>query len=111
MEIKESSYPVTTYKYEHGYGAAYGTRLPGTEEVTHIHGAWVHYREQGKGFGSEYHRDRLDHFEKDECIKLLTCIVNKDNAAEVKILKNNGWEFLKEFNNGFSDLILCCKEV
>jgi ribosomal protein S18 acetylase RimI-like enzyme len=99
------------FTHTHGWGTA--TRTPGSGEVYHIHDVYVSYKERGKGLGNKYHEERIKYLEDQGDVTLVTCIVNKKNEAEIKILKKNGWKFLHEFDNKERDqrLILCCRHI
>lgn len=93
--------------FEHGLGYGRALVLPGSGEVFHIHGSYVNHANRGQGLGDIYHKERLDHIKEEGSAKLLTCIVNKNNEAEVKILKKNGWKFIHYFDN----CILCVYDI
>lgn len=98
--------------FDHGNGEATATAVPGTAEVMHIHDAVVDEPHRGKGLGAKYHEERLEWFEHDDSITLLTCIVNADNEPQLHILKTHGWERIKKFKGAQGqELYLCCKEV
>jgi RimJ/RimL family protein N-acetyltransferase len=112
MEIK---YEGDTMRFDHGggLGRAWATPLPGTYEVQHIHGSYIRHEHRGAGLGGLFHKERLRYFKEEfPSAKVLTCIVNAENEPEIKILKKNGWEFLRTFNSFEGrDLILCFKEL
>ena len=86
--------------------------LPGTEEVKHISGASVQSDYRRLGLGLKYHGERLEFFKEEGCTKALTCIVNANNVAEIKILETHGWERLKTFKGlENQDLLLYFKEL
>jgi len=96
----------------HDHGLAYMTEIPGTAFCYHISHSNVVPTHRGKGLGSLYHRERLDHIETLGAT-LATCVVNKNNVAEIKILQRNGWKFLHEFPDKEREetLILCCRDI
>lgn len=106
---------VQAYKFDvhfkHEHGEARGSSLTGTDEVMHIHSAFVSFDARGQGLGDKYHKERINLLTEEACIKYLTCIVNSDNQAQIKIVEKNGWELLKEFDGFVNKLRLYGKQL
>lgn len=108
----EVTYTGNTTVFQHEHGSARATPHPGTGEIYHVHGFYVNFNQRNRGFGSQYHKERLDLFIADPCVTTLTCIVAADNVAELKIMKKFGWEQLKAFRNTSGEaLFLFSKDV
>lgn len=112
MNTEYSIRSVTVTLFNHEHGSCVGTHLPGTGEVVHLANSYITHQQRGKGLGSQYHQERLNHLIDDEKVTLVTCIIRMDNEPQVKILKKNGWKFLHEFNSMYNEpLCLCVRDV
>jgi predicted GNAT family acetyltransferase len=70
--------------------------LPGCSQVAVFHSAFVHPDHRGSGYGAKAHTNRLQYAK--HCLYDYTlCTVCSKNAAQIKILEENGWKKLDSF--------------
>lgn len=97
MKTEWSTEPGPVVEFEHGHGKALGVPFCGTNEVIHISDSVVEEKFRGKGLGDIYHKERLEFLKEEGSFKYVTCIVNSENLAQIKIVENNGWKCLDSF--------------
>jgi ribosomal protein S18 acetylase RimI-like enzyme len=104
----EVTHTPSGFIFTHPHGHARADFLEGTEEILHFNSSYVLSDHRDKGLGALYHKERLDHFLTNDCVKMFTCVVNKKNEAQVKILKRNGWTFGFEVESYYGNTLIFC---
>ena len=72
--------------------------MPGCFQVAISHYVWMPPEMRGKGHGKAVHARRIDMF-KEMGYDYVLCTVESTNAAQIKILKSNGWNVLDSFTS------------
>lgn len=89
---------MTTTRHHHPAGAFEITSLPGQSQVAVCHSLFVLDHQRGHGHGhslkaSQRHILQALHYD------YAICTVAAENAAQIEILRQAGWQKLAEFKN------------
>lgn len=79
-----------TMRFANEYGYYELTPFPGNNFMVVSNNAFIYPHYRGKGHGQTQHKERLAKA-RELGYSAIVCTVNKNNAAEIHILEQNGW--------------------
>lgn len=85
-------------RYSDQFGCWQLDDLPGCSQVCVSHSAFVLPSHRDKGFGDQYHKQRLQQI-KDLKYDSAIATVDEENHRQIKILTNNGWSRVHVFES------------